>query len=123
MDAARLGGYENLQQDELHTEMARRRVYLHPMRWTSLGLSLLEAMHLGMPVVALATTEAPEAVPPHAGIVSTRISVLRDGLRRLVDDPEQARAMGKAAREVALERYGLGRFLADWDALLADVTA
>jgi Glycosyl transferases group 1 len=123
MDAARLGGYENLRQDELHTEMARRRVYLHPMRWTSLGLSLLEAMHLGMPVVALATTEAPEAVPPHAGIVSTRVSVLRDGLRRLVDDPEQARAMGKAAREVALERYGLGRFLADWDALFVEITA
>ena len=39
--------------------MARRRLYLHPVRWTSLGLSLLEAMHLGMPVVALATTEVP----------------------------------------------------------------
>ena len=36
-------------------ELARRRVYLHPSRWTSLGLSLLEAMQLGMPVVALAT--------------------------------------------------------------------
>lgn len=34
--------------------MARRRVYLHTARWTSLGLSLLEAMHLGMPVVAVA---------------------------------------------------------------------
>jgi hypothetical protein len=123
MDAARLGGYENLRQDDLHTEMARRRVYLHPIRWTSLGLSLLEAMHLGMPVVALATTETPEAVPPEAGIVSTRVDVLRQQLRRLIDDPEQARAMGKAAREAALARYGLGRFLADWDALLSEVTA
>ena len=50
------------------TAMARRRVYLHPIRWTSLGLSLLEAMHLGMPVVALGTTEAHEAVPPAAGV-------------------------------------------------------
>jgi hypothetical protein len=123
MDAARLGGYENLPQDELHTEMARRRVYLHPIRWTSLGLSLLEAMHLGMPVVALATTETPEAVPPEAGIVSTRVGVLRQGLRRLIDDPEQARAMGKAAREAARARYGLARFLADWDALLSEATS
>ena len=53
MDAASLGGIEDLPQDELHAELARRRVYLHPIRWTSLGLSLLEAMHLGMPVVAL----------------------------------------------------------------------
>jgi glycosyltransferase involved in cell wall biosynthesis len=78
-------------------------------------------MHLGMPVVALATTEVPEAVPPEAGVVSTRVDVLRAALRRLVDDPEQARAMGKAARAAALARYGLGRFLADWDALLAEV--
>ena len=34
-------------------ELPRRRAYLHPMRWTSLGLSLIEAMQLGMPVVAL----------------------------------------------------------------------
>ena len=121
MDAARLGGYENPPQETLHTEMARRRAYLHPIRWTSLGLSLLEAMHLGMPVVALATTEVPDAVPPEAGVVSTRVEVLRDALRRLVDDPEQARAMGKAAREAALARYGLARFLADWDRVLAEV--
>ena len=60
----------DLPQDRLHDEMARRRVYLHPLRWTSLGLSLVEAMHLGMPVVALATTEAHEAVPPGTGICS-----------------------------------------------------
>ena len=96
-------------------------MYLHPVRWTSLGLSLIEAMHLGMPVVALATTEVPEAVPPEAGVISTRVDVLRGALRALVEDPEQARAMSKAARAFALERYGLARFLADWDALLAEV--
>ena len=122
MGAGALGGLENPPQARLHDEMARRRVYLHPIRWTSLGLSLIEAMHLGMPVVALATTEAPEAVPPEAGVISTRLAVLQDALRRLVDDPEQARLIGKAARAAALARYGLARFLADWDALLAEVT-
>jgi hypothetical protein len=119
--AGDLGGIENLPQARLHAEMARRRVYLHPVRWTSLGLSLIEAMHLGMPVVALATTEVPEAVPPEAGVVSTRVDVLRAALRALVADPEQARLMGKAARAAALARYGLRRFLADWDALLSEV--
>ena len=122
MGAADLGGIENLRQEVLHDEMARRRVYLHPVRWTSLGLSLLEAMHLGMPVVALATTEVPEAVPPEAGVVSTRLDVVRAAVRRLVDDPEEARLMGKAARAAARARYGLARFLADWDALLSEVT-
>ena len=75
--------------------MARRRVYLHPIRWTSLGLSLLEAMHLGMPVVALGTTEAPRRCRPRPGVVSTRLDVLADALRRLVDDPDEARERGE----------------------------
>jgi glycosyltransferase involved in cell wall biosynthesis len=113
----------DLAQEALHGEMARRRLYLHPVRWTSLGLSLLEAMHLGMPVVALATTEVVEAVPPDAGVISTQVEVLADAARRLVADPEQARLMGKAARAAATARYGLERFLGDWDALLEEVGA
>ena len=105
-----VGGLDDVPQDRLHDEMARRRVYLHPNRWTSLGLSLLEAMHLGMPVVALATTEVPEAVPPAAGVVSNRVDVLADGLRAFVADPGAAQAAGQVARRTALERYGLGRF-------------
>jgi hypothetical protein len=120
IDAGRLGGVD-LPQRELHDAMAQRRVYLHPIRWTSLGLSLLEAMQLGMPVVALATTEAHEAVPAEAGAVSTRVDVLAGALRRLVADPDEARERGAAARAAALERYGLERFLADWDAVLEEV--
>jgi hypothetical protein len=120
MGSEPLGG-EDLPQAALHEAMARRRLYLHTTRWTSLGLSLVEAMHLGMPVVALATTEAPEAVPPSAGVVSNRPDVLADAMVRLRDDPDRARTMGEAARRYALERYGLERFLKDWDALLEEV--
>jgi hypothetical protein len=123
IDAAALGGIEDLPQARMHAELARRRVYVHPIRWTSLGLSLLEAMHLGMPVVALGTTEVHEAVPPPAGVVSTKVDVLVAAMRRLVQDREEAAERGRAARAVALERYGLRRFLADWDELLKEATA
>jgi glycosyltransferase involved in cell wall biosynthesis len=119
----RITAYEDLPQARLHGELARRRVYLHLSRWTSLGLSLLEAMHVGMPVVALATTEVPEAVPADAGVVSNRVDVLHDALRRLVADPEAAAVMGKAARAAALARYGLARFLSDWDDVLEETRA
>jgi hypothetical protein len=114
-------GAIDLPHAELHREMARRRVYLHPIRWTSLGLSLLEAMHLAMPVVVLGTTEAFEAVPQEAGAVSTRLDVLEATLARLVADPDEARERGQAARAAALARYGLDRFLADWDEVLTPV--
>ncbi|MGK5642383.1 glycosyltransferase [Streptomyces sp. URMC 126] len=111
-----------LVQSALHHALAERRVYLHPVRWTSLGLSLLEAMHLGMPVVALATTEACEAVPPGAGVLSNRLDVLHDAVRGFVAEPERARETGLAARKAALARYGLPRFLDDWDRLIKEVT-
>ncbi|CAL9627366.1 glycosyltransferase [Streptomyces sp. enrichment culture] len=117
----RCRSYELVQHD-LHAEMARRRVYAHPVRWTSLGLSLLEAMHLGMPVVALATTEVTEAVPTGAGVVSNRIDVLTDAVRDFITDPLHARTVGEDARAAALARYGLSRFLDDWERLLKEVT-
>lgn len=119
----RVNPHEDLPQDQMHTELARRRVYVHPIRWTSLGLSLLEAMQLGMPVVALATTEAARAVPPGAGVVSPSVSELHDAMRAFIEDEELARETGAAARQAALERYGLKRFLERWDQVLTEVTS
>ncbi|WP_340556522.1 glycosyltransferase [Streptomyces sp. GSL17-111] len=111
-----------LQQQELHRAMATRRLYLHPFRWTSLGLALLEAMYLGMPVVALDTTETAEAVPPGAGVVSNRPDVLAEAVRTFVAEPEHARAVGAEARAAVSARYGVDRFLDDWDRLTKEVT-
>ncbi|MFD7405786.1 glycosyltransferase [Streptomyces sp. NPDC059866] len=113
----------DLPQSELHAAMAERRLYLHPVRWTSLGLSLLEAMHLGMPVVALATTEAVEAVPPGAGTLSTRPEVLARAARHYLEEPQAAAEDGARARQAALGRYGLKRFLDDWERVLTEVRA
>jgi glycosyltransferase involved in cell wall biosynthesis len=115
--------FEDLPQERMHGELARRRVYLHTARWTSLGLSLIEAMHLGMPVVALGTTEAPFAVPREAGVVTTRRPELVQAARHFACSPRAASEAGAAARTYALERFGLKRFLADWDAVLASVAA
>ncbi|MFL5737815.1 MAG: glycosyltransferase [Actinomycetota bacterium] len=120
---ADLGGVEDPPQEVMHRELARRRVYVHTIRWTSLGLSLIEAMQLGMPVVALATTEVPGAVPADAGVTSTDVGLLVRSVRRLVEEPEEAALLGKRARAVAIERFGLDRFLADWNQLLEEATA
>jgi hypothetical protein len=119
----RMRTFEDLpSQAHMHRELARRRVYVHTARWTSLGLSLLEAMHLGLPVVGLAATEAPLAVPPGAGVLTNRPEELATAVRGFLDDPAEAQRVGAAAREAALSRYGLARFLADWDERLAALT-
>ncbi|MEU7751790.1 glycosyltransferase [Micromonospora sp. NPDC049101] len=120
LPADRLTSHDDVPQDRMHAELARRRAYLHLCRWTSLGLSLIEAMAIGMPVVALATTEAVTAVPPEAGALATRTDTLLDAARRFIAEPATARQAGAAARTAARDRYGLDRFLADWDRLLEE---
>ena len=108
----RFGG--NLAQQELWDAVARDRVYLHLNRWTSLGLSLIEAMLMAMPVAVLAMTEA-ASLPPEIGAVSSDPARLRRRVRELIDNPEEARRCGAFARDLALERFGLAAFLRGWD--------
>jgi glycosyltransferase involved in cell wall biosynthesis len=118
LDADRLRTVESLPQDQLHDELSRHRVYVHTSRWTSLGLSLIEAMQLGMPVVALATTEAHRAVVPGTGVLTSDVEELVAATRHLLAHPDEARRLGSSARTAALERFGLKRFLDDWDVVL-----
>ncbi len=118
---ARLVPHGDIPLQRLHPLVAERRAYVHPVRWTSLGLSLLEAMHLGMPVIVLAATEAIRAVPPTAGLLTTDPREMVEMARRLIADEALAQDMGSAARAHALDRYGLGRFLGEWDELLTSV--
>ncbi|WP_127130163.1 glycosyltransferase [Georgenia sp. SYP-B2076] len=113
--------HDDVPQAAMHELLAHHRAYLHPYRWTSLGLSLVEAMSLGMPVLALATTAAPESVPAGAGVVSADPDVLTTAARRWLRDPDEARERGREARRHALGRFGLDRFLSDWQRLLKEV--
>ena len=115
--------HEDLPQARLHEALGAHRAYLHPYRWTSLGLSMIEAMMIGMPVLALPATAAPEAVPAEAGVLSSDPEVLIATARRWLADPDEARERGAAARRHALAAFGVERFLADWDRLLEEVVA
>jgi hypothetical protein len=117
VDAERLRAVGDLDRNSLATAMGRRRLYLHTARWTSLGLSLIEAMHLGMPVVAVDNTAAHSAVPPEAGVVSADLAKLSMAVHELLEEPEAAGRMGKAARQFALVNYGLDAFVCRWQAL------
>ena len=111
----------NLSAAELDDALLHRRYYLHLNRWTSLGLSLINAMMLGLPVVALGTTEAFRAVPPGGGVCSTDVAELVGGARRFVADADEARRCGAVAREHALQRYDHSRFLGAWTSYLESV--
>ena len=117
------GGIGEIPHDRLPTALARYRFLFNPIRYTSLGLSVCEAMMLGVPVVALATTEYATAVENGvSGYAGTRVELLVERMRELLADPGEARRLGDGARRIALERFAIDRFVRDWNEALALVT-
>ena len=122
MGSETMGGIGETPNPALPALMAQFRFYFHPVRYTSLGLALIEAMMLGMPIVGLATTEMPTVIQDGvSGCVDTRVDRLVQAMRALIADPALAQRWGRAAREAALARFGIERFAADWDRLLRQV--
>ena len=117
MDSVRYGGLGDLPLHELQRTETRYRFFFNPIRYTSMPLSVVEAMAVGLPIVALATTELPRAVPHgEAGIVSNNRVELIEGMQQLRRDPGFAKRLGARAREIARETFGIERFASDWNA-------
>jgi glycosyltransferase involved in cell wall biosynthesis len=115
MGSERCGGEGEVDNAELPARMAAHRFFFNPIRYTSLGLAVIEAMMTGAPVVGLATTELTSVIrSDENGLIDTRLDRLVDGMRRLLDDPAEARRLGAAGRRTANERFGIDRFVADW---------
>ena len=123
MAAEELGGLGEIAHAELPAFAARYRFLFNPIRYTSLGLAVIEAMMIGMPVVALATTEMATAIDnAESGYIDTDLATLVAHMRELARNPALARQLGATARRRARERFGIARFCSDWNAALAEVT-
>lgn len=124
MGTEAFGGLGDVPYRDLHRRIAPYRFLFSPMRYTSLPLAVIEAMTIGMPVVALATTELPAVIEDGVnGYVSCDPEVLTERMQRLIADPELARTLGARGRETARQRFGLDRFRADWNAAFAEAKA
>jgi len=123
MGAESCGGAGELSHHELPLAMAAHRFFFNPIRYTSLGLAVIEAMMVGVPVVALATTELVTVIENgRSGYIDTRLDRLIQGMRALLRDAGAARELGGAGRRTACERFNIQRFAADWDRVLRSVT-
>jgi len=122
MDAESLGGLGEVHPPDLPAFEARYRFFFNPIRYTSLGLAVIEAMTVGLPIVGLATTEMVTAIENDvSGYVDTDPDRLAAFMNELLADPDEARRLGGGARSAALERFGIDRFARDWGATLAEV--
>lgn len=116
MGSEALNGLGDLPRHDLLRLEATYRFFFNPVRYTSMPLSVIEAMAVGLPIVALATTELPSVVPHReAGVVTNDLDELLSGMDQLLRDRDLAGRMGKRAREIARETFGIQRFIGDWE--------
>jgi glycosyltransferase involved in cell wall biosynthesis len=121
MNAGEMGGLGEIRPTELAAFECRYRFFFNPIRYTSLGLAVCEAMTLGMPVVGLKTTEMATAIENGvSGFVDTNVERLIEPMRWLLTNPAEAKKLGEAARRYASERFNIRRFVRDWETAFAD---
>ena len=116
MGTAQYGGLGEVLFPQLNAFTAQYRFFFNPIRHTSFGLSVCEAMMAGMPVVSLATTEYANLLKNgECAFINTDVDALIEGMKLLLNDWPLARAMGQCARKVALEHFNIKRFVSEWD--------
>ncbi len=123
MDAERLGGREVPPADVVPL-VGEHRFLFSPIRYTSLGLAILEAMAAGVPVVGLATTELAAVVDDgQHGFIDTDVDAVIAAGARLLRDHALARQLGANARSLVRRRFGVDRFALDWHRVLDERAA
>ncbi len=99
-------------------------IFVHPSLWEGFGLSVLEAMNMGKPVVATRVSALPELihdgetgflVPPHD------VPALANVLVRLADNPALRAQMGASGQQQCRTFFSVDRMVRETRALYADV--
>lgn len=99
------------------------RFLFHPARSHTLDPGVIAAMMSGMPVIGLATGEMASLIQNGvSGYVDTDLDTLAAYMQELLDNPHFAFALGRGAQRRARQRFGMARFLDNWNAVLESVT-
>lgn len=87
--------------------MARAAVFAHSSRWEGLGIVLVEALALGLPVVATDCPSGPAEVLDHGNygrlVPVGDTSAMAEALGSAIDDPEDAATLRRAAEPYRID--------------------
>jgi glycosyltransferase involved in cell wall biosynthesis len=100
--------------------LAAADVFVMPSLWEGLPLAVLEAMQVGLPILASEISGIPEAiVTEEQGLLVApgEVSALAEGLGRLLRDPGLRERLGRAARDRAMREFSIDAMTEAYEAL------
>ncbi len=113
-----VGGLGEISHQRLPSFLAHYRFFFHPIRYTSLGLAACEAMMIGLPIVGLSTTEMPDVIENgKEGFLHNDIATLIQHMQELLNDKAYAKRLSQNAKNKALKKFHIKRFVEDWEDL------
>lgn len=104
--------------------LATLDVFVLPSYWEALPIAVLEAMCMGLPVIATHVNGTAEAVRDRESgllVPSHDASALADAVRAMAADPELQRAMGDQGRAQVAKDFAPRRMLDEVEALYGSV--
>lgn len=124
MGTKEYGGLGEIKHQHLPEFLSHYRFFFNPIRYTSLGLAVIEAMMLGMPVVALATTEYVTAIKNYeTGFISTDVDYLIHKMELLLSNQPWASEIGRKGKQYADDRFDINRFTEEWENIFESAIA
>ncbi|MFC7383482.1 glycosyltransferase family 4 protein [Sphaerisporangium rhizosphaerae] len=109
---------------EIGVELSKASIYAVSSRYEGFGMTILEAMSKGVPVVSFNCPHGPKEIitDGHDGLLvrSKKAAALAAGICRLIEDEELRREMGANALKTAAS-YDMEVIGAQWTALLAEL--
>jgi glycosyltransferase involved in cell wall biosynthesis len=118
MGTKEYGGLGEVPHPELPAFISRYRFFFNPIRYTSFGLAVCEAMMAGVPIVGLATTEYATVLKDGVnGYAHTNIDYLVDVMKLLLHDKALAISIGLAGKKTAETLFSMERFTSQWKAV------
>jgi glycosyltransferase involved in cell wall biosynthesis len=116
MGTKEYGGLGEVLHGDLPEFISHYRFFFNPIRYTSLGLAVIEAMMTGMPIVALATTEYVTIIRNYeTGFISTDVDYLVHKMQLLLSNKGWAADIGAKGKQYAEERFNINRFTEEWE--------
>jgi len=111
--------------NDIRIPLALMDLFVFSSRWPeAFGLTLVEAMAAGRPVVATKTGAVPEIIRHGSDgwlVEPDNVSSLAEGIRQLLKDRETADRLAKSGQQRAREKFHVDRFVSEIEAVYREV--